>query len=100
MFVRLIRRTVSANYTKRFATVQKETSSCSLAAAYEDILRMYFFPSLIERDPIHVKYVLKEEENVKSSFSELHNLTNEECGYDFESFLLLTMGKISLQAKE
>lgn len=50
---------------------------------------MYFFPSLIERDPIHVKSVLKDEENVKSSLAELHNLTNEERGYDFESFFLI-----------
>lgn len=80
--------------------VQKETSSCLLAEVCEDILRMYFFPSLIERAPIHVKSVLKEEENVRSSLAELYNFTSEECDYDFESFFLLVVCRISLQAKE
>lgn len=36
-----------------------------------------------------MKSVLIEEENITSSLVELHNLTNEGCGYDFESFFLI-----------
>lgn len=50
----------SANYTKCFATVQNQTSSCWLAEVCEDILRLSFFLSLMEREPIHVKSALKE----------------------------------------
>lgn len=74
----------SANYTKCFATAQNQTSSCWLAEVYEDILRLSFFLSLIERKPIHVKSALKEKKE-KSSLAELLNLSSEEeYGYDFE----------------
>lgn len=61
---------------------------------------MCFFPSLIGKDPIHVKSVLKEEENIEWGLAELHNHTNEECGYDFKYFFLLMVCRISWQTKE
>lgn len=61
---------------------------------------MSFFHSLIEREPIHVKSVLKEEENVHSSLAELLVLPVRSVVVILSLFFLLMVCKISLQAKE